>query len=92
MEKIADAINILGEFCGVRNVENLAQLAGKKFDIAVLFGGSILAGGDIFAEVIKKNLAKKNIIVGGAGHTTESLRKKNVRRLAEKFFRTSDGG
>lgn len=85
MEKIADAVNILGEFCGVRDVKNLTQLAGKKFDIAVLFGGSILAGGDVFAEVIKNNLARKNIIVGGAGHTTETLRKKMSAVLQKNF-------
>lgn len=39
----------------------------------VLFGGSIIAGGDILAEAIQNEVAKKNIIVGGAGHTTETL-------------------
>ena len=28
------------------------------------------------AEAIKNNIAKKYIIVGGAGHTTETLRQK----------------
>lgn len=39
----------------------------------VLFGGSIIAGGGILAEAIQNEVAKKNIIVGGAGHTTETL-------------------
>lgn len=85
MEKIVETVNILGEFCGVRDTENLAQLTAEKFDIAVLFGGSILAGGDVFAEVIKNKLAKKNIIVGGAGHTTGFLRKKMSAVLQKNF-------
>lgn len=40
----------------------------------VLFGGSILAGGDALAEAIKDRIASTYIIVGGAGHTTETLR------------------
>lgn len=90
-EKIADAVNILGEFCGVRDIDELTPTALKnKFgisqvDVAVLFGGSILAGGDVFAEVMKNNLAKKYIIVGGAGHTTETLREKMFSVLQKNF-------
>ena len=40
----------------------------------VLFGGSILCGGDILAQAMRNQIAKKYIIVGGAGHTTETLR------------------
>ena len=43
-------------------------------DVMVLFGGSILAGGDALAEAIKDRIASTYIIVGGAGHTTETLR------------------
>ena len=49
----------------------------------VLFGGSIIAGGDILAEAIQNEVAKKNIIVGGAGHTTETLR--NVAGATDYF-------
>ena len=49
----------------------------------VLFGGNIIAGGDILAEAIQNEVAKKNIIVGGAGHTTETLR--NVAGATEYF-------
>ena len=45
----------------------------NQADVMVLFGGSIIAGGDILAEAIQNEVAKKNIIVGGAGHTTETL-------------------
>lgn len=90
-EKIANAINILGNFCGVRDIDKLTQKNLKekfnleKMDVAVLFGGSIVAGGDIFAEAIKNNFAKKYIIVGGAGHTTEDLREK-MRKVLKKNF------
>lgn len=42
----------------------------------VLFGGSIMCGGDVLAQAIKNHIAKKYVIVGGAGHTTETLRLK----------------
>ena len=82
MTKIAEAVNILGNFCGPRDIDELttAALEAKyhipRLDLAVLFGGSILAGGDAFAEIMKNQLAEKYVIVGGAGHTTETLRKK----------------
>ena len=80
--EIAKNINILGAFCGKRDVtelcqENLKEKYGfARADVMVLFGGSILAGGDILAKAIKDEIAKKYIIVGGAGHTTETLRQK----------------
>lgn len=52
----AKAINILGEYCGKR---------------------------DILAEAIQNEVAKKNIIVGGARHTTETLR--NVAGTTDYF-------
>ena len=79
---IAENINILGEFCGKRDID---ELTGEKLferynltraDVMVLFGGSILAGGDVLARAIKEGIAEKYIIVGGAGHTTETLRRK----------------
>ena len=64
----ADAINVLGQFCGMRDVERLdsAALLAKysipQADVFVLFGGSILEGGDLLAQAIKDR--------------TESLRQK----------------
>ena len=81
-EIIAEYINILGNFCGKRDIKSLtrAELAAKyklaKADVMVLFGGSIMAGGDVLAQAIKNGIAKKYIIVGGIGHTTEKLRQK----------------
>lgn len=78
---VADDINVLGKFCGIRDINELSQeklLECYKItqaDVMVLFGGSILAGADVLAKAIKDNIAKKYIIVGGAGHTTETLRR-----------------
>ncbi|GAA0077654.1 DUF218 domain-containing protein YdcF [Clostridium sp. CTA-5] len=81
-EKIAENINILGKFCGKRDISMLASSELKlkygleQVDVMVLFGGSILTGGDVLAEAMKNRIAKKYVIVGGQGHTTETLRVK----------------
>ena len=77
---ISEAINELGQFCGMRDVNCLDRVSlSEKYgicraDVFVLFGGSILAGGDVLAQAIKDQIAKVYVIVGGAGHTTETLR------------------
>ena len=74
------AINILAAFCGPRDVPTLSKEAIltafgiPQTDCMVLFGGSILAGGDVLADAMKAGVAKKYLIVGGAGHTTQTLR------------------
>ena len=79
-EKVAKDINILASFCGKRDLPELTQKAlGDKYslkqaDVMVLFGGSILAGGNILAQAMFANIAKIYVIVGGAGHTTDTLR------------------
>lgn len=81
MYNVAEALNILGNFCGKRDIAELTseQLQDKygikQADVLVLFGGSIIYGGDVLAEAMKNGVAKKYIIVGGVGHTTEALRK-----------------
>lgn len=83
----ANYINILSEFCGKRDINSLSkeELYNKyninKADVMVLFGGSIICGGDVLAEAIKNNIADKYIIVGGAGHTTDTLRNKIKKEL-----------
>lgn len=79
-EQMAECINILADFLGKRDVEELTKEQLKKkynidhADVMVLFGGSIMCGGDVLAEAMKNKAAEKYIIVGGAGHTTETLR------------------
>ena len=64
MENIAKAINILGQFCGKRDIAELTseQLQDKygitQADVMVLFGGSIMCGGDILAKAMKEGIAK----------------------------------
>lgn len=80
LKDIAKNINILGVFCGKRDVSELtAEQLYKKYgfqraDVMVLFGGSIMCGGDVLAKAMQNHIAKKYVIVGGAGHTTEALR------------------
>ncbi len=82
LENIANNINILGDFCGKRDITELTseQLLKNygipQVDVMVLFGGSIMCGGDVLAQAMKNHIAKKYVIVGGAGHTTETLRLK----------------
>lgn len=79
-EQIAKYINILGNFCGRRDVKELSpEYLQDKYgihqaEVMVLFGGSILCGGDVLAQAMKNKAAKTYILVGGAGHTTETLR------------------
>ena len=76
LEQAAQCINVLGDFCGMRDVPALTS--DLEADAMVLFGGSPLSGGDVLAEAMKNRVARRYIIVGGSGHTTETLRK-NVR-------------
>ena len=78
----AESINILSRFLNVRDVPALTQSALQsrfgfpRADVMVLFGGSIMAGGDVLAKAIHEDVAKRYLIVGGAGHTTPVLREK----------------
>ena len=57
--RIAECINILGDFCGKRDVDELTKEELKRIygidqaDVMVLFGGSILCGGDVLARAIR---------------------------------------
>lgn len=80
MRQAADAINCLGSFCGRRDLFALTPAALERkigqpqADVMVLFGGSILSGGDLFAAGMRQGVAKRCVIVGGEGHTTQALR------------------
>lgn len=82
MERIAEGINVLGKFCGMRDVEALTREGLRerygfdRADVMVLFGGSILCGADVLAQAMEEGIARTYIIVGGEGHTTETLRQK----------------
>ena len=63
-EEIAEKMNILGTFLGKRDVQELSREALEakygftQADVMVLFGGSILCGGDVLAEAMKNEIAK----------------------------------
>lgn len=82
LEKTAKNINILGSFCGKRDLPELTRRAMEdtyqisQADVMVLFGGSILCGGDVLAEAMREQIAGTYVIVGGEGHTTETMRQK----------------
>lgn len=82
IEQVTKNINILGRFCGKRDVEALTashlqeRYGWRRAEVMVLFGGSIVSGGDVLAEAMKNGIAEKYVIVGGAGHTTDTLRQK----------------
>lgn len=79
-EEQARHLNTLGAFLGMRDVPELTpealhrQYGVRRADVMVLFGGSILCGGDVLAEAMKRGVAEKYVIVGGEGHTTQTLR------------------
>ena len=64
IESIAKNINTLGHFCGKRDVAELTQEQLLKrygishADVFVLFGGSIICGGDVLAQAMKNHIAK----------------------------------
>ena len=75
----ATHLNTLVDFCARRDVGALTRdavdaAAGGRADVAILFGGSILAGGDVFARAITGGVAARYLIVGGQGHSTDALR------------------
>lgn len=86
LEQVARDVNVLASFLGTRDVPSLTPRAlderygVAQADVMALFGGSILAGGDVLADAMRAGVARTYVIVGGAGHTTETFREK-VREL-----------
>ncbi|MFI7602027.1 ElyC/SanA/YdcF family protein [Actinoplanes sp. NPDC049681] len=83
---IAADLNILVDFCAQRDAAVLSrdaveEAAGGRVEVAVLFGGSILAGGDLFARAVADDIAARFMIVGGQGHSTDVLRAAMRRRM-----------
>lgn len=85
-EQLAADINELAGFLGPRDVPALTPdalegaVGTRRADVMALFGGSILAGGEVLADAMRAGAARTYVIVGGAGHTTEALRAR-VREL-----------
>lgn len=80
-------MNTIAAFVGMRDAPELSRgaleaagLPKGQADVAVLTGGAILAGADVFAEAIRAGVARTYVLVGGVGHTTETFRAR-VREL-----------
>ena len=83
LQDIASWMNTVAAFVGPRSASALdrdslaaAGVPDGIADVAVLFGGSIVAGGDVFAHAMQAGVARCYVICGGEGHTTETLRQK----------------
>lgn len=93
--QVARDMNAIAAFVGVRDADALAPAAFERalgvpqVDVAALFGGSILAGGDALAEAMRAGVARTYVIVGGAGHTTETFRAR-VRALCPELSFADD--
>ena len=77
---VAADMNVVARFLGVRDLPALAAasvelvLGQPRADVMVLFGGSIIAGGNVLADAMRADVAHTYVIVGGAGHTTQTFR------------------
>ena len=95
LQAVASDMNVLAGFLGTRDVPILEStlvertLGRPQADVMALFGGSILAGGDVLAAAMRAGVARCYVIVGGAGHTTETLRAR-VRRLCPDLVFADD--
>ena len=56
-------------------MRKILKTGQNQVDVLVLFGGTIVEGLNVLAKAIENQTAKTTIIVGGAGHTTDALRK-----------------
>jgi uncharacterized SAM-binding protein YcdF (DUF218 family) len=79
--KIANNLNTLSDFLGKRDIHSLSPAAlEEKYqisqaDLLILFGGSIAYGCDVVGKAMTNHIAKNFMVVGGEGHTTDSLRR-----------------
>lgn len=81
IRETAEDLNVLGRYLSLRDVPALTAQALNEavgtpcVELLVLFGGSILEGIETAAEAMRRGVAQKLMLVGGEGHTTETLRK-----------------
>ncbi len=89
LKQTAQRLNVLARFCGVRDIDSLTPQALQRScnirqaDVLILFGGSIGGGFDVAAQGFLRKIAKCFMLVGGQGHTTETLRQKVQSHCAE---------
>lgn len=89
LSKIADCLNTIGNYLAMRDLASLTdtELKNKynieKADLLILFGGVIPFGCDVAAQAYLNGVAHKIMVVGGQGHTTQSLRGKFASRYSQ---------
>lgn len=89
LQLLADAANTLTRFLGVRDLPKLShktlqrRYGIEQADVLILFGGTIPFGCDVAAAAWRRGVARHLMIVGGIGHTTQSLRAKFKARFPE---------
>ena len=89
LQRYARAVNELTDFLGKRdlpllNKSSLRESYGiEQVDVLILFGGVIPFGCDVAAAVWRCGLARHLMVVGGIGHTTQSLRDKFQARFPD---------
>lgn len=80
LKRMADNVNLLGDFCALRNLPALtggallARTGWEQADLMILFGACIPAGMDLAARAYGAGIARQLMLVGGEGHTTAALR------------------
>ena len=88
-QRAASAANIIGYFLARRDIDELsteamqAQIREPQADVLIAFGGMIPHGCDIVARAWQRGIAKRLLLVGGIGHTTEVVRAAYKDRVPE---------
>lgn len=81
MKDLCDALNTLSEYLAVRDIPELSgtalreRIGSESADLIILFGGSIPHGCEAAGRAFSAGLAKRLMLVGGVGHTTDHLRR-----------------
>ena len=86
--RTAQDVNLISVFLAERDFPALTREAvvaaiGKPADLLILMGGSIGSGCEAAAEAYLSGVAKRLMIVGGAGHTTQALRDSVAQRYPD---------
>lgn len=81
LKTIANKVNIISQFLAKRDIPALEKNELKKkygierADLLILFGANILYGCELAAKAFLNGIAERMMIVGGEGHTTDTLRR-----------------
>jgi uncharacterized SAM-binding protein YcdF (DUF218 family) len=72
---MTDELNAIAHYLARRDIKELSVLEiGNPVDLLVLCGSSLLHSVELAAKVMKDGLAKRLLVSGGIGHSTQYLR------------------